>query len=92
MARRAVGSFAKQVAATVDAASVAANTSATQNFTIAGLRVDMSVVAIDMPSLDAGLVISDAWVSAANTLTVRFGNLTGTPINPASQTMNLLLV
>lgn len=78
--------FTKMLAVTVDPASVGANTSAAQTFTIAGLTTNMFPI-VTMPALAAGLVISHAWVSAADTLSVVFGNLTGTPINDDSQAM-----
>jgi hypothetical protein len=51
----------------IDVASVAANTSAEQTFTVTGLATTDKVFVIK-PSLSAGLVIGNARVSAANTL------------------------
>lgn len=86
MAQPKIGSvpFTKMLTANVNPAEVAANTSAVQTFTIKGLRPNMFPI-VTAPSLAAGLVISHAWVSANDTLSVVFGNLTGTPINDAAQ-------
>lgn len=69
----------------LDVASVAANTSAEQTFTVTGLAVG-DVVFVNKPDLSAGLVIGNARVSAANTLAVTFGNLTAAPIDPGAET------
>lgn len=76
---------------TINPASVAANTSAEQTFTVTGLTTDM-VVAVNKPTTTAGLVIGGARVSAADTLAITFGNLTGSPIDPASETYTVIAV
>jgi hypothetical protein len=77
--------------ATLDVASVAANTSAEQTFTVNGLTTK-DVVFVNKSDLDAGLGVVNARVSAANTLALTFMNTTGSPINPASETYKLLVV
>lgn len=72
-------------------ASVAANTTAEQTVTVAGLKTDM-VVMVNKPSLDAGLGIAGARVSAADTLAVTFINATGVAINPGSEVYSLTAV
>ena len=74
--------------AALDVASVSANTSAEQTFSVRGL-VTSDVVLVNKPALDAGLIIGNARVSAADTLAITFGNLTGSPINPGSETYNI---
>jgi hypothetical protein len=76
---------------TLDVASVAANTSAEQTFTVPGLSTDM-VVFLNKSDLDAGLVVGNARVSAADTLAVTFGNLTASPIDPASEVYKLFWI
>ncbi len=66
----------------LDVASVAANTSAEQAFPVKGLKVG-DFVHVNKPSLHAGLVVSTARVSAADTLSITFGNTTGAAIDPA---------
>jgi hypothetical protein len=70
---------------TIDAASVAANTSAEQTFTVTGLQTG-SVVTVTKPSLSAGLGIVNARCSAENTVAITFMNATGSAIDPSSET------
>jgi hypothetical protein len=72
------------VTKSIDVASVAANTSAEQDFTVQGLQVG-DVVFVNKPTLSAGLVVGNARVKSANTLSITFGNLTGSPINPSAE-------
>jgi hypothetical protein len=71
-------------AITLDVASVAANTSAEQTFTVRGLRPG-DFVHVNKPSLHAGLVVSTARVSAADTLAITFGNTTAGAIDPSPE-------
>ena len=73
---------------TIDVASVAANTSAEQTFTVPGLSADMFVM-VNKPDLDAGLAIGNVRVSAANTLAITFQNSTAGAIDPASEVYKL---
>ena len=69
---------------TIDAASVAANTTAEQTFSVIGLRTSDAVM-VDKPSLDAGLGIAGCRVSAADTLAITYINATASAIDPASE-------
>lgn len=69
---------------TITPASVAANTTAVQTFTVNGLAVGDSID-VNKPSHQAGLSIGNVFVSAANTLQIQFVNTTGSPITPASE-------
>ena len=73
----------------LDVAAVAANTSAEQTFTVTGLLTDMQV-SVSKPSLDAGLGVVNARVSAANTLALTFMNATGSAINPGAETYKIV--
>lgn len=66
-------------------ASVAANTTAEQTFTVAGL-VSGAPVIVNKPSAQVGLGIAGARASAANTLAINYVNDTGTAIVPAAET------
>lgn len=68
----------------LDVASVSANTTAEQTFTVPGLTTSMGVF-VCKPSASAGLGIVNARVSAANTLALTFVNATASPINPAAE-------
>ena len=73
---------------TIDYGSVAANTSEEEAITVNGLTTDM-FVAINKSDLDAGLVVGNVRVSAANTLSLTIGNLTAGALDPASETYKL---
>lgn len=64
--------------------SVAANTSAEQALTFAGVQVGDIVLAIEKPTHQAGLTIVGGRVTAADTITVKFGNHTASPIVPTA--------
>lgn len=74
----------RTVKATLNPASVAANSEDTQTFTIEGLTTN-DIVEINKPSDTAGLSLSQWWVSAADTLSVKFRNHTGGAIDPPSE-------
>lgn len=79
------------VTTSIDVASVAANTTAEQTFTIPGLRTG-DFVTVSKSSLSAGLGVVNARVSAADTIAISFVNATASPINPAAETYLILWV
>ena len=70
---------------TLDPASVAANTTAEQTFTVNDLTTE-DIVTVNKPTHTTGLGIVGARISAANTLAITFGNFTGSAIDPPSET------
>lgn len=66
-------------------ASVGANTTAIQTFTVNGLQVGDSVD-INKPSHQTGLSIGNVYVSAANTLQIQYVNTTAGAITPTAET------
>lgn len=83
------GSYVIQ--ATIDVASVAANTTAEQTFTVPGLRL-RDFVSVNKPSLSAGLGVVNARVSAADTLALTFSNSTAGAINPAAEVYTINVI
>lgn len=75
----------------LDVASVAANTSAEQTFTVTGLTTADKVF-VNKPSLSAGLGVVNARVSAADTLALTFMNNTGSAIDPAAETYTITAI
>lgn len=73
------------VSLSINVASVAANTSAEQDFTVTGLAVG-DMVFVNKPSLSAGLGVTNCRVKSANTLSITFTNSTAAPIDPAAET------
>lgn len=79
------------VTTSVDLGSVAANTSEEETATITGAKVGDFVVCMDS-ALEAGQVIGNARVSAANTVTLQVINTTASPIDASSRTMTFLVI
>lgn len=77
------------VRVTFNAASVAANTTAEQAVTVAGIKLG-DYVDINKESFNAGLAVVDARVSADNTITLTYANLTASGIDAAAQTLLIL--
>jgi hypothetical protein len=81
--------FAVQV--TFDPAAVATITTAEQNVTVTGVKVGDIVIAVNKPTLTAGVGIVNARVSAADTVSVQFVNPTAGSVNPASETYTFVI-
>ena len=73
---------------TVDLGSVAANTTEEETTTVPGLTTDMFVM-VNKPSLDAGIGIAGARVSAADTLILTVVNSTAGAVDASSETYKL---
>jgi hypothetical protein len=73
---------------TVDLGSVAANTTEEETVTVAGLTTDM-FVSVNKPSLDAGIAVCSARVSAADTLVLQVVNSTAGAVDASSETYKL---
>lgn len=80
------------VSLTLSPASVAANTTAEQTFTLPGLRTSDAVCGVSKPTAQAGLGIVGYRVSAANTVAITFVNATASPIVPTASEVYLLQV
>lgn len=78
-------------AASLTPAAVAANTSAEETFTVAGLTT-ADKVTVNGPAPTAGTGIVNARVSAADTLALTFGNFTAGSLTPTSGTYLIVAV
>ncbi len=72
-------------------ASVPANNTGVQTFTVNGLTTADKVM-VNGPGITVGVVPAQARVSAANTLEITFANLTGGPLTPAAGTYLVLAI
>lgn len=72
-------------------ASVAANTSAEETYTLSGLN-NQDLVLVNPPSATAGLGLAGARVSADNTLALTWLNATGGALSPPSGTYRVVSV
>lgn len=73
----------------LNVASVPANSESEQTFTVTGL-VTTDLVVVNKPSNTVGLDLVQEWVSAANTLSLKFRNHTGSPIDPGAETYRIM--
>lgn len=72
------------VGATLTPVAVAQNITAEQSFTVQGLQVNDMVQVASQVAQTAGISVSNSRVSAANTLTIAFANITGGSLTPVS--------
>jgi len=79
----------KKYTATIDPASVAANTVASEAFTVTGLAVGDIVIV--NPGV-ATIGVAGAKVTGANELTITFVNPTASPIDPASSDWDIVAI
>jgi hypothetical protein len=76
----------------LDPASVAAQTCTEHQVTISGAAVGDVVCLTPPASLEAGLCVSGARVSAANTVQIRLCNVTGGAVDGSSRTWSYVLI
>ena len=79
------------IAITADVTSRTLSTSTEFDFTVPGVKVGDIVIAINKPSLSAGLVVGTGRVKAADTVAVTFGNCTAGGVDPASETYTFVI-
>jgi hypothetical protein len=76
----------------IDPPAVGANTTATISITATGAAVGNTVTIAPTSTLPAGFFIAWARVSAANTIEIAFGNMTGTVVDVAAQNFYIKIV
>lgn len=69
---------------TLTPTAVGANSESVQTFTVTGLTTKDNVT-VNKPTNQSGLDVVHAWVSAANTLSIKYRNHTGGGITPTSE-------
>ena len=74
-----------------DPASVPANSESVQTIAIAGVGYT-DIIIINKPTNTAGLDLVHSWASAANQVSVKFRNTTGSPIDPGTETYRVMAV
>lgn len=75
----------QEIPFTFDPAAVSANSTSEQNVTITGLKTGDTILKVQKPTYTSGLIVTGGLVTAADTLTVQFANITGGSINPGSE-------
>ena len=76
--------------AALNFASIAAAASEDLTITLAGASVN-NVVSLGLPAAPAAGLVFNAFVSAANTVTVRASNITGVAVDAASATYSVVV-
>ena len=91
--RAGSGSYQQVLSATINPSSIPANSIASETFNPSAWSAitSDSWCMVQMPSLEAGVVILNSYISATGTVTIWFENATGSAIDPASQTAQLLV-
>ena len=80
------------VAVTLTPAGTAAGPlTASQTFTVRGLKTTDQILRVQPPSTSAALALVSARVSAADTLSIQFGNFSTGPATSASGTYNVFV-
>lgn len=64
--------------------AVGANSESVQTFTVTGLTTT-DIVTVNKPTNQSGLDLIHSWVSASNTLSIKYRNNTGVGITPTSE-------
>lgn len=73
------------------AGTAAGPLTASQDFTVKGLKTTDMILSVVPPSTTAGLAVVRGWVSAADTLQVVFGNFSTGALTSASGTYNVFV-
>lgn len=71
----------------IDPANIVKSTASVQTFTLTGLTTNHKIVFTSSTALGFGVIISAAWASAANTLSIEFQNFGNTDINLTAKTI-----
>jgi hypothetical protein len=77
--------------ASLDFAEIAAAAQANLTITVTGAAVGDEVV-MALPAAPAAGLVFNAFVSAANTVTIRASNITAAPVNPAAATYGVIVI
>ena len=76
---------------TLTPSAVNANSESVQTFTVTGLTTN-DIVAVNKPTNQSGLDLVHSWVSAANTLSIKYRNHTGGGITPTSEAYLIMTI
>lgn len=77
--------------ASLDFGSISAASQANLTITVTGAAVGDEVV-MALPAAPAAGIVFNAFVSAANTVTIRASNITASPVDPGAATYGVIVV
>lgn len=77
--------------ASLDFGSISAGAQADLTITVTGAAAGNEVI-MALPAAPAAGIVFNAFVSAANTVTVRASNISGSPVNPSPATYGVVVL
>jgi len=77
--------------ASLDFPSISAASQADLTITVTGAATGDEVI-MSLPAAPTAGLVFNAFVSAANTVTIRASNITGSPINPAAASFGVIVI
>jgi hypothetical protein len=77
--------------ATLDFGSISAAAQADLTITVTGAATGDEVI-MSLPAAPTAGLVFNAFVSAANTVTIRASNITGSPVDPASASYGVIVI
>lgn len=82
----------KKVTATVDPASIPANTTANTAVTQADVKAGDVIQVLPPSTIESGIAVAGAWCAVDGTIQLRLANVTVGAIDPASATWTFVLL
>lgn len=76
---------------TLTPSAVGATSESVQTFTVTGLTT-MDIVTVNKPTNQSGLDLVHAWVSASDTLSIKYRNVSGGGITPTSEVYRIVSI
>lgn len=77
--------------ASLDFGSISAASQASLTITVTGAAVGDEVI-MALPAAPAAGIVFNAFVSAANTVTIRASNITASPVDPVAATYGVIVI
>ena len=77
--------------ASLDFGSISAASQSSLTITVTGAAVGDEVI-LALPATPTAGIVFNAFVSAANTVTIRASNITGSPVDPAAATYGVIVI
>lgn len=78
-------------AETLNPTAIPGRSTQVETFTVTGLRAEIhGIIHVFAPSLEAGIIVQNARISANDTLEITFKNETDASVNPASQSFYVI--
>lgn len=86
------GSYQKAFEVSINPSSINAGSKSVETFTVTGLGDESNIPVVVMPSLEAGLFLVCSRITDLDTLELTIENTTAAPVNPAAQTIKVVVL